>query len=103
LRKWCALVLFCISAAGAAQAGPPPRPPASKAGEPYRIDPVTYRIWAYCKQKPRCIQKQHQGIQLFLAEITKEPRPSMDEIHRCTQRATKRTFTDWPAAARCLR
>lgn len=103
MRKLCALLLLCVFGVEAAQSQPVRRPASARVGEPYMIDPVTYRIWSYCKQDPRCIRKQHQGIQIFLSEITKEPRPSMGEIHRCTQRATKRTFTDWPAAARCLR
>lgn len=103
MRPWCVLLVVLLSGAQAAQALPPRHPAAARIGDPYTIDPVTFRIWAFCDQKPSCIQKQHQGIQMFLGEITREPRPTMEAIHRCTERATKKTFTDWPAAARCLR
>ena len=72
-------------------------------GVPYVVDPVTKRIYQYCKNKPRCIAEQHRGIKMFLREITRSPGPSQPRVQLCIRRATSRNLTNWSKAARCLR
>jgi len=74
-----------------------------RSGVPYVVDPVTKRIYLFCKNNPRCIAEQHRGIKMFLREITRHPQPNAARVQSCTRRATSNNLTNWSKAARCVR
>ncbi|HLL60044.1 MAG TPA: hypothetical protein VK391_09180 [Allosphingosinicella sp.] len=69
---------------------------------PMRADPLTLRIYEFCKSKPNCVAKQRQGVRQFLDIMTRQyvPRP---KVEACLDKSTKKKVTDWEKASACMR